>query len=398
MLAFAREQGLCVAPIGGGTRRAARAPARGLDLLLSTARLNRVLEYAPADFIITAQSGVTLAHLREVTASKGQWLALDPPAAAPSTLGGALSVDASGPHRYLYGTSRDLVVGIEAVLPNGDVIRSGGRVVKNVAGYDLKKLFLGALGSLGVITSVSLKLHAIPEDETLIIASFPDYKCAGHASAALLRAGYELAVLDLLNRQALETLSTDGLPVDTRCGLLLSLVGTRPSNTAQGSEIAVLCAQSGSLSTRAQSGDACREMWLRLGNLCLPAPATGAGSDRVVARLAVPLRAIATMARRAEILMAHTAPLYLVGRAGNGVLTLCFDTPSPEAPAEGLRALRDEAIARGGSLVMEAAPAALRSKLGVQGASMAALPLHRRIKEAFDPGGTLLPGNFSGTP
>ena len=98
MLSFAREQGLCVAPIGGGTRRAARSPAGGIDLLLSTARLNRILEYAPADFIITAESGVTLAHLREVTAANGQWLALDPPARAASTLGGALSADASGPH------------------------------------------------------------------------------------------------------------------------------------------------------------------------------------------------------------------------------------------------------------------------------------------------------------
>lgn len=398
MLAFARRHALCVAPIGGGTRRAIRSPARGIDLLLSTARLNRVLEYVPADFIITAQSGVTLAHLREVTAANGQWLALDPPAAAASTLGGALSADASGPHRYLYGTSRDLVVGIEVALPRGDVIRSGGRVVKNVAGYDLKKLFLGALGSLGVITSVSLKLHAIPEDETLIIASFPDYGSAGHATAALLRAGFELAALDLLNREALEALGADGLPGDTRCGLLLSLVGSRQSNEAQSSEIAVLCARSGSLSTRTQHGEACRELWLRLENLCLPAAADRAGDGRVTVRLSAPLRECADMARRAEILLAQTAPLHLVARAGNGVLTLYFESPLPGAAEEGLRALRGEAIARGGSLVLEAAPAALRSRLDVPGASIAALPLHQRIKEVFDPDETLLPGSFSGNP
>ena len=398
MLAFAQEQGLCVAPIGGGTRRAARCPPRGIDLLLSTARLNRVIEYVPADFVITAQSGVTLAQLREVTAPKGQWLALDPPAAAASTLGGALSADASGPHRYLYGTSRDLVVGIEAVLPRGDVIRSGGRVVKNVAGYDLKKLFLGALGSLGVITSVSLKLHAIPEDETLIMASFPDYEAAGQATAALLRAGFELAALDLLNRDALEALGAEGLPEDTRCGLLLSLVGSRQSNEAQASEIAILCARSGSLATRAQRGEVCRDMWLRLGNLCLPAAANGAGGRRVAARLSAPLRACAAMALRAETLLAPRMPLHLVARAGNGVIFLYFDSPSPDAAAEGLRALRGEAIALGGSLVLEAAPAALRSKLDGPGASVAALPLHQRIKDAFDPDETLLPGYFAGTP
>ncbi len=103
------------------------------------------------------------------------------------------------------------------------------------------------------------------------------------------------------------------------------------------------------------------------------------------------------MARRAEILLADTAPLHIVGRAGNGVLTLYFDTPSPEATGESLRALRKEAIARGGSLVLETAPAALRVELDVPDASIAALPLHRRIKEVFDPGETLLPGHFSGS-
>lgn len=104
------------------------------------------------------------------------------------------------------------------------------------------------------------------------------------------------------------------------------------------------------------------------------------------------------MARRAEILLAQTAPLHLVARAGNGVLTLYFESPLPDAAAEGLRALRGEAIARGGSLVLEAAPAALRSRLDVPGASIAALPLHQRIKEVFDPDETLLPGSFSGNP
>ncbi|MFQ5458952.1 MAG: FAD-binding oxidoreductase, partial [Myxococcota bacterium] len=236
VLAYARAEQLRVAPVGGGTRRSAGGLPRGIDLLLSTARLNRIVDYAPADFVITAEAGVTLENLRSATAPNGQWLALDPPARAGATLGGALSVDASGPHRYLYGTARDLVVGLEAALPNGDVVRSGGRVVKNVAGYDLKKIFLGALGTLGVITSVSIKLHAIPEDETLIVASFPDYPCAADATAALLRAGYEIAALDLVTREVLEALGPAVIPDETGCGLLLSLTGTPASNSAQASE------------------------------------------------------------------------------------------------------------------------------------------------------------------
>ncbi|MDP3939539.1 MAG: FAD-binding oxidoreductase, partial [Deltaproteobacteria bacterium] len=184
MLAFAAAEKLHLAPVGGGTRATLGNPTQSLDLLVSTSRLDRITEYAPDDFVVTVQAGVRLSRLQAALAPQAQWFPLDPPATDPSTLGGILSADASGPHRFLHGTARDLVIGVEAALPNGTVVRSGGRVVKNVAGYDFKKLFIGAIGTLGVITSVSLKLQVIPEDETLIAAGFPDFKSAGAAAGA----------------------------------------------------------------------------------------------------------------------------------------------------------------------------------------------------------------------
>jgi len=394
MLALASADKLRVAPVGGGTRTGLGNPPREVDLLLSTSRLDRIVEYAPDDFVVTVQAGVKLARLQAALAPQQQRFPLDPPAAPASTIGGILSTDASGPHRFLHGTARDLVIGLEAALPDGTVVRSGGRVVKNVAGYDLKKLFIGALGTLGVITSVSLKLGAIAEDETVIAAGFPDYKTAGAVALSLARAGYELSALDVANRPAFLDAGLEGVPEEAACALLASLTGTREANEAQAAEVALLCARGGGLGTRALSGDACAGVWERLRALQLPPAREAAGAAAV--RITVPLREWAPMAERADASLSTGAPARLLGRAGNGVLHVRASGMSQDEWVAALRALRAEAVRLGGGLVIEHGAAALRSVLDAWGAPAAALPVFARIKRAFDPGGTLSPGRFVG--
>ncbi len=394
MLAFAAAEKLQLAPVGGGTRATLGNPTRPLDLLVSTSRLDRITEYAPDDFVVTAQAGVRLARLQAALAPQRQWLPLDPPAADPSTLGGILSADASGPHRFLHGTARDLVIGVEVALPDGTVVRSGGRVVKNVAGYDFKKLFIGAIGTLGVITSVSLKLQALPEHETLIAAGFPDFKSAAAAASALVRAGYELSALDLANRPAFRAAGVEGLPEDSACALLAALAGTEAANDAQAGEVAVLCARGGGLGTRAFAREACAETWTRLGTLL--APPVEDGLFGTTLRIAVPLGDVPAMAGQTEERLAAGDGARIIGRAGNGVL---YVQPSPAPEKEmipALRALRAEAVRLGGSLVIERGAASLRAALDAWGTAPPASSLFTQIKRAFDPAGTLSPGRFVG--
>ena len=146
---------------GGGSKRdwgGVRVPA---DLVVSTAALDRIVEHAAGDFVVTVEAGARLADVQQAVGAAGQWLALDPPE-ADATVGGVVSCAASGPRRLRFGTPRDLLIGVTVVLADGTIARSGGKVVKNVAGYDLGKLFCGAYGTLGVVARCTFRLHPTP--------------------------------------------------------------------------------------------------------------------------------------------------------------------------------------------------------------------------------------------
>jgi glycolate oxidase FAD binding subunit len=402
MLAFANSRGLGIVPLGGGTRRSLGYPPGRVDLILSTARLDRIMEYEPDDFVVTAQAGVTLARLHAVTAPNMQRLALDPPAAPASTLGGILSADASGPRRYLFGTARDLVLGIEAALPDGSLIRSGGRVVKNVAGYDLKKLFLGAIGTLGVITAISLKLHALPAHETLVAVSFDSFEAAGDAAAALIHGGHDLGAIDLVNRSALDGAGIGEMPSEATCGLLLALTGEQEINEAQAPEVAVLCARAGSLGARALHAAAAREAWARLCALGTPHENRARGANGAIAedpialRVSIPPGKTAAMTARIDRRVSALGAVRITGRAGSGVIHAYTDAAAGRDLAACLRDLRAEAATLGGSLVVERSPSAFKAHFDVWGSPSRALPLMRRVNEAFDPNGTLSPQRYVG--
>jgi glycolate oxidase FAD binding subunit len=395
VLAFAAERGLAAGVLGGGTRLALGNPPARLDLLVSTRALTGIVEYEPADFVVTARAGITLDTLQSELSRSGQRFSLDPPSRGNSTLGGALSADASGPHRFLHGAARDLAIGIEAALPDGSVVRSGGRVVKNVAGYDFRKLFIGAIGTLGVITAATLKLHAPPETERLVAAFFAGWRGAGACAGAILRAGLDLAALDLVNREALRVLVPDA-PARAACALLLCIHGPARSCEAQADEAAGACERLSALGTLIASDDAARETWARARALLAPEPH---GESALAFRAGVPIGQVAGMAARIEEALPGTA-FRLVARAGNGVVHARLETaeaaPDLDAHARTLLALRREAHALGGSLVLEEAPLPLKSRVEAWGAPEATVALSRRVKAAFDPSGTMAPGRFVG--
>src|SRR6266508_3278743 len=181
VLRAAHEAGLRTVVRGGGTKLGWGNPPAGVDLVLSTARLGRVLEHAAGDLVTRVEAGVRLADLQAELAPAGQLLGLDPPEAG-ATVGGVVAANASGPRRLRYGTVRDLLIGITVVLADGTVAHSGGKVVKNVAGYDLGKLFAGSLGTLGVIVEAIFRLHPVPAASAVVTA---EVAAPGQVGAAL---------------------------------------------------------------------------------------------------------------------------------------------------------------------------------------------------------------------
>src|SRR6185369_14092649 len=166
VLKLASSERWTVVPAGGMMRLNSTA-----NLIVNTRRLNRVIEHEPADLIAIAEAGVTLTDFNAKLAENGQWLPLDPPDDGRATLGGVVATGIGGPQQFGYGRPRGSVIGMRVALADGSMIKAGGRVVKNVAGYDLCKLFTGSYGTLGIITELNFKLRPRPAREATVIAS-----------------------------------------------------------------------------------------------------------------------------------------------------------------------------------------------------------------------------------
>ncbi|MDQ3861886.1 MAG: FAD-binding oxidoreductase, partial [Actinomycetota bacterium] len=196
LIRLASREGLSVAPRGGGTKMHLGNPPRELDLVLSTARINEVIEHVPGDQVVRVQGGTKLEDLQSQLVGEEQMLGIDPPEEG-ATVGGIVASNASGPRRLRYGTMRDLIIGIEVVLSDGTVAKAGGKVVKNVAGYDLSKLFTGSLGTLGLIATCNFRLHPRPEAARTVAVELSDTVSAGEAAQAIVHAQLVPSALEL---------------------------------------------------------------------------------------------------------------------------------------------------------------------------------------------------------
>src|SRR5205807_824601 len=196
-LAEAAGEGLRVRPVGGGTKLAWGMPGEPVDLELSTAGLAEVREHDAGDFVAVVEAGAPLKTLRKRFAASGERLALDPPTLGAATIGGAVATGDSGPLRHRYGAPRDLVVGVTVALSDGTLSRAGGKVIKNVAGYDLGKLLAGSFGTLGAILEVAVRLHPVPRRTMTASGASDDPELLGRAASSLAHAAVEAQCLDV---------------------------------------------------------------------------------------------------------------------------------------------------------------------------------------------------------
>ncbi len=364
-----------VAFVGGGTDLGVGAPPAGLDVVLRTGKLARVVEHSPSDQIVVAEAGLPLAALQRTLAAHGQRLALDPPFAERATVGGIVAANAFGPRRTRHGTARDLIIGLSMVRADGVVARGGGKVVKNVAGFDLPRLFVGSLGTLGLITTVTFRLHPLPEASATMTVARPTGAQARAVVVALREAQLDPASVTLLA-------GPDGPSLGVR------FEGFGPGVRQQVERLAGLGPALG-LRFDLLDGAGAEAFWAR------HELARTSGAVRV--RLAAPPSAVAA------VLEGAVGPL--TGGLGPGWAT--FDpwagagfaggTPTDTGSAvEALNRARRALVALGGSLTLAAAPPGVRTGFDAWGAPPAAIEVMRRLKARFDPEGRLAPGRFVG--
>jgi glycolate oxidase FAD binding subunit len=381
-LDYARQAGLLVSPRGGGTKLEWGTAPRAIDLAISTARFNRILEYAPDDMTVTVGAGVTIAQLQSALSAHGQRLALDPLCPQRATAGGVVATNDSGALRLRYGSIRDLILGITVVLPDGTIATSGGKVVKNVAGYDLPKLMSGALGTLGIITRAVFRLHPLPLQSQTLTFAFPDCESANR---------FLLAIAD---SQVVPTGLQMRTDADGTADVDIRIDGIAAGISAQTDTVSKLA---GSVNPSAPEGDP----WQAREQLWNSQPSHGAASSLTcivkLSMLPTQLSSTAAFVRHAlDETASWTLLLYSTGLAWLR-LDVANCAAADSAPmADFLASLRAFLAPTGGTAVLLKAPPALRQKVDVWGDIGNALPLMRRLKEQFDPHAILNRGRFVG--
>ena len=387
VVSLAAEAAMPLFPWGGGTAAAVGVPPARTGVVLGLSRLRAIVEHEPGDLTVTAQAGVVMQELQTALGARGQWLSLDPPAADRATLGGVLAANAFGPRRHLYGTARDLLIGVTVVTADGSVVRGGGRVVKNVAGYDLPKLFIGSYGTLGVIVEATLKLRPRPDDERLVAVPFERLKDAGAAVRAILASDLIPNAIDLADAAAARALGIQPAPAT----LVVGFDGLGEQVDWQVAELASV--------VRPHGGHAPATLPPTVWSILPRAAHDAFGTPAAVMTLSVlPSLVADTMEQGANSARQRGLATAWSAHAGVGLVTGAVraegERQDPAILAAVLAEWRAAARAGGGHASIGWAPLAVKAALPVWDDTGPAGRIMQRIKAELDPQNLLNPGRF----
>ncbi|MER3429167.1 MAG: hypothetical protein C4334_13955 [Pyrinomonas sp.] len=366
-LAWASRHGRRVVVRGGGTKLHWGNRPGAVDLILSTVRLERLIEHAWADMTATVEAGCTVAALQRRLAERGQRLALDPLFADRATVGGVIATNDSGALRLRYGSVRDHLLGVRLVLADGTIARSGGKVVKNVAGYDLPKLMTGALGTLGVIVEATFRLYPLPSATRTLSLALDSLPRANELALAILD-----STLAPASVQIRADSGSSGALLDVRFEGPPAAVGAQMERVrVLGRSATVAGEDDGVWRAREEQWDEANALVCKLSVLR--------------SRLADAIECAARVAER------HETRWHAVAQAF-GLITLAFGHATAALIAE----LRAALAPTGASCVVLRAPLEVKKQVDVWGSAGDASFLMRRLREQFDPQRTLNPGRFVG--
>jgi glycolate oxidase FAD binding subunit len=380
VVALAHDERLTVVPRGAGTAPALGMPPARADVVLELARLDRIVEYNPDDLTVSVQAGVTAGALAAVLADRRQFLPLDPPGWGARTLGGIAATAAAGPLRARYGTIRDLLLGVRFVQADGVLTWGGSRVVKSVTGYDVPKLLVGSLGTLGLLGELTLRLHPRPEAEATCLLPLGSAELAQEVVARLVDSTLQPSRLELLDAGALAACALPRAAV----ALVISIGSVEPAVRAQQALLVSEAAR-----VRAQVETMGPGFWRTYDRALAEAGPTVLRVSTLATRLAP------TIAEIGAALDGHAR--IVTGCAPLGLLRVAIGDAEPARAAAAVERLRAFVAEADGSVVIERGSTALRALVDPWGPVPAgSLELMRALKTAMDPRATLNPGRFVG--
>jgi glycolate dehydrogenase FAD-binding subunit len=372
------EAEAAVVPWGGGTAMPIGNRPRAIDVVMRTSHLDSVIEHDAANLTATVQSGIALTALQDILKGRNQFLPFDPPHPACATVGGIVAANLNGPRRSCYGSVRDLVIGMKVALATGELIRAGGKVVKNVAGYDMCKLFVGSLGTLGIITEITVRVAPIPETSATVTAAGALPEVLQFADQ-LSRSPLLPSAVALMNSGAFGA-GQNEWQATVRCEGFAETVARHTSD-------AVAMARQLGLGNDILGDSADGQLWDRVRDFPLQ-------TGRVVYRVTVPRASVAESVRAIQDGNGSESQPAILSDPLTGTLWIAEPErrTSPQRFADWLSL----ALHCGGHAMMFTAPSDAKEKIDVWGVPPPTLALMRKIKNEFDPKAVLNPGRFVG--
>jgi glycolate oxidase FAD binding subunit len=371
IVAFAHQQGLAIIPRGNGTKMGIGGIPKKVGVVLSTGRLNRIIDRDCDNLTLSVESGVTLSEVQRDLEGRGYFLPLDPPFTDKATLGGIVATNSSGPKRLLYGTARDAITGIRVVYPNGDIVVSGGKTVKNVSGYDMVKLLIGSYGTLGIICEITFNLLPLPEKKGTLLIPFSRVDEAYSFVHEIVTSQLIPASIELLNATAADK-TTNRIPSHKgKYVVAIELEGFAESVERQLSQI-------GEMGKKSRALDL-----------------VSLKSNVLISKSEDLLR---SCEKKAQDLGLDCA---FINHCGNGILSshvLVGEELDSKVDSivELVTQFTSEASQYEGNLVVESSPPSIKERVNIWGEPRNDYRIMRRIKEQIDPAGTLNPGRFIG--
>ncbi len=401
VIALGQKDSLGVVFRGGGTQmRMGNIPSR-LHLLLSTQNLNRVIDLDGENLTITLEAGTRLSEIQDRLHGEGRgyFIPLDPPFTEGATLGGILATNSSGPKRLLYGTSRDFVLGMKVIQADGKVTSFGGKTVKNVSGFDMSKLYIGSMGTLGMILEATVRLLPLPEEEKTLLAFFSESGKAFQVANTVLASQLVPSSMEILSPGAAAYLQPEGMIQKGNCVIAIGIEGVAQAVDRQIGEISGICQKFQPSGLEALGGEEQDGFWRSLRDITLlmmhPFP------QSLILKINVPLSKTAAMFAWAEEIARNGSFVHaLWAHGGSGILRVAFllDAIAAQEPAvvQAIQKLTAKAAGMEGNLMVESAPASIKPKIAVWGQEKGDGRVFRQIKLALDPASLFNPGRFVG--
>lgn len=402
LLSLAADAGAAVVPRGAGTNLSGGSvPAEG-GIVLCLSDMNRILEISPADSLAGVEPGVVTARLQREAEARGLFYPPDPASSEFCTLGGNIAEGSGGPRGLKYGTTRDYVLGLEAVLASGEIIKTGGRTIKNVTGYDLTRLLVGSEGTLAVVTKAYLRLLPKPLCKRTMLAAFPSLDAAGEAIGRIIGLGTlptTLEILDGFAIRAVEDFLKIGLPVWAEAMLLIETDGHRETVESQLPALQAACLEAGAREVRVAADEAeAQDLWR--GRRSVSPAVAQIAPNKITEDATVPRSRVPEMIRRLQrIREKHRIPLIIYGHAGDGNLhpNIAANKDDSELMTrveQAISEIFEAALDLGGTLSGEHGIGLLKAPHLEKEIGRAGIELTRRIKAALDPKNILNPGKI----